>query len=608
MVGPEPSTLGPRVVFTATAVGAVLLGLLWLAVSVGADAAGQSQPGNPIALPFELAMGKRAWPGGTSTLVLAGGLLLLAGVAAAIAVAVAKRVSRSTRADRAARVLAAGGELVGISPKDAARRAAFLRPGVELTTGDDLGVLLGETLRGRQQVRMGWEDVGVGIAGPRTGKSTTIGIPAIVGAPGAVVATSNKADLHDATRALREKLGRVWLFDPQSIVGLTAGAEWWVNLLSSVKSPAGARQLAGHFTAATTDAGARTDAYFDTEGRELLATYLLAAALGGGDLLHVAEWLANDTDRTPVRLLEEQGQTVAARQAMRYMELTPKQKDGLYGTARKLVAVLSEPAYAAWVTPASRIRFLVDGQRIVREPLPETRIRVPEFDPAAFVQSTGDTLYALSMEGPAAATALTTALVAQVFEAGERAASRMAPHRRLPTPLLFILDEAANVCRIRELPDLYSHFGSRGLPVLSILQSWSQGVEVWGESGMKKLWSASNVKWYGGGVSEAGFLNELSTLIGQRDLKRRSASGSRQGSSWSESWTKEPIYSPAELAALPRGRAILLSSGNEPTVLRLVPWMEGPHAEEIQESLRQWAPDGPAHSRTAATSEYQDRG
>jgi len=29
------------------------------------------------------------------------------------------------------------------------------------------------------------------------------------------------------------------------------------------------------------------------------------------------------------------------------------------------------------------------------------------------------------------------------------------PGRRLATPLLFILDEAANVCRIRQLPDLY---------------------------------------------------------------------------------------------------------------------------------------------------------
>ena len=41
-------------------------------------------------------------------------------------------------------------------------------------------------------------------------------------------------------------------------------------------------------------------------------------------------------------------------------------------------------------------------------------------------------------------------------------------------------------------------------PVLmTILQSWSQGVEVWGRDGMRKLWSAPNIKVYGGGVAEA---------------------------------------------------------------------------------------------------------
>lgn len=91
-------------------------------------------------------------------------------------------------------------------------------------------------------------------------------------------------------------------------------------------------------------------------------------------------------------------------------------------------------------------------------------------------------------------------------------------------PLVGVLDEAANVCRWRELPNLYSHFGSRGIILMTILQSWSQGVDVWGESGVRELWSASNVKVYGGGVSEDGFLDSLSKLIGDYD---RLASSSR---------------------------------------------------------------------------------
>jgi len=188
------------------------------------------------------------------------------------------------------------------------------------------------------------------------------------------------------------------------------------------------------------------------------------------------------------------------------------------------------------------------------------------------------------MEGPAAATSLTTAFAAQLFDAGQLVATA-SKGRRLATPLLFILDEAANVCRIRALPDLYSHFGSRGMPVLTILQGWSQGVECWSEAGMQKLWSAANVKFYGGGVSEASFLRDLSTMVGDHDVEKWSRSNGRGGSSRSQSWSREPILSVDALGALPRGRAVLLSSGNPATMLETVPWMAGPHAEVITKSL-----------------------
>jgi hypothetical protein len=46
----------------------------------------------------------------------------------------------------------------------------------------------------------------------------------------------------------------------------------------------------------------------------------------------------------------------------------------------------------------------------------------------------------------------------------------------------------------------------------------------------------------------------------------------------------EPIFTVADLQSLPRGRALLLSAGNRPTLLRAVPWMDGPHAEAITAS------------------------
>jgi len=190
---------------------------------------------------------------------------------------------------------------------------------------------------------------------------------------------------------------------------------------------------------------------------------------------------------------------------------------------------------------------------------------------SAFAAGT-DTLYALSMEGPESGLAGTL------------------PGRRLGTPLTVVLDEAANVCKLAELPNLYSHFGSRGIVVMTILQSAVQGYEVWGENGFRKLWSAANLKIYGGGVSDEPWLRELSNLIGVHDVSRWSQSTGRGGASRSQSWSSEPILDVAELMGLPRGRAVLLSSGNKAAMLRLVPWMEGPHTLAVQASLSRWEP------------------
>jgi len=65
---------------------------------------------------------------------------------------------------------------------------------------------------------------------PRSGKTTALSIPYVLSAPGAVVATSNKADLWAATAQLRAQAGStVWLFDPQRITGSRQRVHWVVG-------------------------------------------------------------------------------------------------------------------------------------------------------------------------------------------------------------------------------------------------------------------------------------------------------------------------------------------------------------------------------------------
>jgi type IV secretory pathway TraG/TraD family ATPase VirD4 len=150
--------------------------------------------------------------------------------------------------------------------------------------------------------------------------------------------------------------------------------------------------------------------------------------------------------------------------------------------------------------------------------------------------------------------------------------------------MIGVLDEAANVCRWKDLPDLYSHYGSRGIVLITILQSWAQGVGCWGDRGMEKLWSAANRRIYGGGVDDATFLDRLTKIIGDKELT------SKQGTSVNRQLQREQILDIAELAALSAGRAIVFSSGSRATLVRSIPWMERPYADRIRASLARHDP------------------
>jgi hypothetical protein len=110
---------------------------------------------------------------------------------------------------------------------------------------------------------------------------------------------------------------------------------------------------------------------------------------------------------------------------------------------------------------------------------------------------------------------LVGALTDQVLQAAIRSAEVNSGH--LDPPLVTVLNEAANVCKIRDLPALYSHLGSRGISVWTILQSYRQGQTVWGDNGMDILWSAA-IKIIGSGLDDPKLTDDLS---GARQRTRR---------------------------------------------------------------------------------------
>ena len=148
---------------------------------------------------------------------------------------------------------------------------------------------------------------------------------------------------------------------------------------------------------------------------------------------------------------------------------------------------------------------------------------------------------------------------------------------------------------------LYSHYGSRGIILMTILQSWSQGVEVWGRDGMRNLWSASNVAVYGGGVKEPEFPGELSQMIGDYDKHTTSSSVGRGSRSTSHQVQRELTLDVADLGALPRGRAVVFASGAPAKLIETVPWTMGPHAAAIRVSIAAHDPANRSLASSPAT-------
>lgn len=562
-----PGGLAAEAVLLWVGLGAAVIGIggvnLCVRGAAELDGVGLPLPADAFALFFGVLRGSIHWSRTATALAIALGVGLVF-VALATVLSIRGRRAGNRRLDRAATLLGRGKEIAAISARGA--RASSLRLGVE----GSIGVQLGTTLPGGSPVYGGWEDMQINVSGPRTGKSTAFAIPAIVEAPGAVVVTSNKRDVLDATRGVRAASGRVWVFDPQAVAG--EATAWWWDPLSYVTDEVQAGKLADHFASGSREPGARSDAFFDPAAKDLLAALLLAGALAGKPITEVYRWVTRPGDDDAVGILQDAGYRLVADQLEGVIGAPDRQRGGIYGTAQQMASCLTSRAFAPWITPAA------------------DRDARPRFDPHKFVRGT-DTLYSLSREGQGTAGPLVTALTVAVAEAAEELASA-SPSGRLTTPLLGVLDEAANVCRWRNLPDLYSHYGSRGIVLITILQSWSQGVEVWGEGGMRKLWSAANIKVYGGGVSEAGFLDELSKLVGDHDRELSSLSYGRGHRTVSKQLHRERILEVAELAALPRGRALVLASGSRPTLIKTRAWMQGPHASRIRASLAKHGPGG----------------
>lgn len=442
------------------------------------------------------------------------------------------------------------------------KRAGTLRPSLDAPKPSDVGYLLGRSHGKRVWASV--EDSTLLVGPPRSGKGLHVVINAILDAPGAVVTTSTRPDNLTATLRARQRVGPVAVFDPQHLAeGLPAGLRW--SPVRGCEDPLTAMIRATGLASGTglSAGGVEGGGFWEGKTRTALQALLHAAALDHRPPAELFRWTLDPTAAAEaVAILT--GSTGAAAgwaeslEAM--IDADPRTRDSIWQGVSLALAALADPRVLDAVTPRS-------GEH---------------FDPEAFLTESG-TLYLLATgAGAGASSALVAALVEDLIETARRMAARSVG-ARLDPPVLLALDEIGNLAPLPSLPTLMAEGGGTGITTMPVLQSLAQARDKWGENAANAIWDAAIVKIILGGASNSRDLQDLSTLIGERDEYTDSTTIGDHGTrSNQRSIRRIPILPPDRLRTLPFGTGITMLRSAPPIVTNLRSWVTRDDAKTLR--------------------------
>lgn len=443
------------------------------------------------------------------------------------------------------------------------RRAANLRPSLDAPEAKDVGYYLGAS-RGKP-VWASVEDSMLVLGPPRSGKGVHLAINMILDAPGACVTTSTRPDNAAATFYARQRGDRpVAVFDPQRLAhGLPAGLRW--SPIRGAADPLTAMIRATGLAAATgLSAGdVESGGFWEAKTRVALQALLHAAALDDRTPGELFRWTLDPSAAAEaVAILESNTQAAAgwADALGGVIDADPRTRDSIWQGVALSLSALADPRVLDAVSPAP-------GE---------------DFDPEEFLEERG-TLYLLATgAGAGASASLVAALIEDIVETARRKAA-VSARARLDPPLALLLDEIANISALPSLPTLMAEGGGSGITTVPILQSLAQAREKWGDDAAGAVWDAAIVKVLLGGTSSARDLQDLSTLLGERDESTDSVTlGAYGDRSTQRSVRRVPILPPEKLRMVPFGTGVTLLRSAPPIITDLRAWTERPDAAQLK--------------------------
>jgi type IV secretion system protein VirD4 len=326
------------------------------------------------------------------------------------------------------------------------------------------------------------------LAAPRTGKSSGLVIPSLLEHEGPAVTTSVRTDILEHTLGRRQRLGRVFVWDPfgshSDAWDLLQGCEDWEHALLVARWLGHARQ-AGE--------GINQD-YFDQEAEGLIAPYLHAAALSETvTAADVYQWILDRDDRTADSILADVGADDARARLKAVYSYTERQRDGIIGTAAVQLKAYGHPAAAR----TARRREGVTPESLFEGP---------------------NTLYIVAgrehqkLLAPLVVTMLSS-LLHWLGERENRTGAGLRP------PALFALDETASIAPIEDLPQILATSLGSGVRFMTVWHSVAQIRRVFGVDAAAEILALSQAKVFMGSITDQFTREEIVGLLGHRQRR-----------------------------------------------------------------------------------------
>ena len=354
------------------------------------------------------------------------------------------------------------------------------------------------------------------------------------------MATSTKDDLLRSTSRARNQCGSVLVFDPAKEVEVPPGVQrvGWSPLTSS----RGWDEALG--TASAMVAASRRRAvgdgpsdHWSERAGALLGTLLHAAALSNEPMATTVRWCDRHEGHDALERLED----VAGADHPATSLLT-----GLLATEQREQSAIWSTT--SGVLGAYRSLGVLDSTSGA------------ELDPRAFVQGAHTLFICSSARRQALLAPLVVGLLGDVQTAAYERGN-------VERPVLFALDELANIAPLPDLPQLVSEGGGQGVLTIGCLQDLSQARQRWGPiaDGFLSIFPATVVL---PGVADTRTLALLRDLAGDHDvlaLSQTTSGGSTRRDSWSQSLStsRRPRLGLDEAARGRSGHALVLSAENE---------------------------------------------